>query len=306
MLRLSIIIPYLGNPKRLEDTLVSVLENRPNDCEVLAVLAQPYDNPYKLDDEVCFCRAADGTGLAELMNLGIATSRAPVVHLLTCGAEVREGWADVAMAHFRDPQVASVALAGYRLGPSGPRPGSRSPVHPCGSDPASRQRGVRWGRGTEGRSRFGALSCGGFLSQDGPGIAGGLCGQRGRLVGCPRHGPHASVPGISHDLGAGECGCSVVRPSAAPRRLPRGPGTRAVLLAMGPMGCRFLPVDASLGHGRGLRAGHPGFHHSRAGGGPVCGDLPVGEWTPRGASAGIERPLSTYDLAAHLRTASPQ
>lgn len=109
MLRLSIIIPYLGNPKRLEDTLVSVLENRPNDCEVLAVLAQPYDNPYKLDDEVCFCRAADGTGLAELMNLGIATSRAPVVHLLTCGAEVREGWADVAMAHFRDPQVASVA-----------------------------------------------------------------------------------------------------------------------------------------------------------------------------------------------------
>ena len=36
--RLAIIIPFLGNSQRLEETLVSVLENRPDDCEVIVVL----------------------------------------------------------------------------------------------------------------------------------------------------------------------------------------------------------------------------------------------------------------------------
>ena len=107
--RLSIIIPYGGNSKRLEDTLVSVLENRPPECEVLVLLSQPYENPYHLDDEVCFRRVADGAGLVEATNQGIQLSRAPIVHLLACGTEVREGWADSAVEHFQDPRVAAVA-----------------------------------------------------------------------------------------------------------------------------------------------------------------------------------------------------
>jgi hypothetical protein len=106
---LSIIIPYGGNSKRLEDTLVSVLENRPLECEVLVLLSQPYENPYHLDDEVCFCRVADGAGLVEATNQGIQLSRAPIVHILACGTEVREGWADSAVEHFQDPRVAAVA-----------------------------------------------------------------------------------------------------------------------------------------------------------------------------------------------------
>ncbi|MGO8752852.1 MAG: glycosyltransferase family 2 protein [Thermoguttaceae bacterium] len=109
MSRLSIIIPYGGNSKRLEDTLVSVLENRPPECEVLVLLSQPYENPYHLDDEVCFRRVADGAGLVEATNQGIQLSRAPIVHLLACGTEVREGWADSAVEHFQDPRVAAVA-----------------------------------------------------------------------------------------------------------------------------------------------------------------------------------------------------
>ena len=54
MPRLSIVIPVLGNLDRLEDTLVSVLANRPADCQVVVVLDQPYADPYDLKDEVQF------------------------------------------------------------------------------------------------------------------------------------------------------------------------------------------------------------------------------------------------------------
>ena len=39
--RLSIVIPMTTGPEPLEETLVSVLENRPDDCEIIAVIARP-------------------------------------------------------------------------------------------------------------------------------------------------------------------------------------------------------------------------------------------------------------------------
>lgn len=108
MLRLSIVIPVLGDQKQLDDTLVSVLENRPSDCELLVVHNEPYNDPYELAGEVQFLQAPQGSGLAECLNLGLAASRAPVVHMLTCGVEVCAGWAGAAIRHFRDPEVAAV------------------------------------------------------------------------------------------------------------------------------------------------------------------------------------------------------
>jgi len=55
--RLSIVIPVLGDPRKLDDTLVSVLENRPAHCEILVVHNEPYDDPYQLSNEVCFIEA---------------------------------------------------------------------------------------------------------------------------------------------------------------------------------------------------------------------------------------------------------
>jgi hypothetical protein len=81
--RLSIIIPVLGNLKRLEDTLVSVLENRPANCQVVVVLNQPYDDPYDLKAEVTFVQAVAGAGLVESVNRGLEAAEAPIVHLLT-------------------------------------------------------------------------------------------------------------------------------------------------------------------------------------------------------------------------------
>ena len=105
----SIIIPALGRTDLLESTLVSVLENRPNACEIIVVLACEYDDPYQLKDEVRFIPARPGAGLVECLNLGIEASGAPVVHVLAAGVEATEGWSDAVLRHFSDRRVAAVA-----------------------------------------------------------------------------------------------------------------------------------------------------------------------------------------------------
>ena len=109
MPRLSIIIPVLGNPAQMEDTLVSVLENRPPECEILAILNRRYEDPYDLKDEVRFVEVARESRLIDMVNTGIGLSRAAIVQLLPCGVQASEGWADAALAHFNDPQMGAVA-----------------------------------------------------------------------------------------------------------------------------------------------------------------------------------------------------
>jgi O-antigen biosynthesis protein len=109
VLRLSIVIPVLGDQKPLDDTLVSVLENRPANSEILVVHNKPYDDPYELAGEVRFVPAPRRSGFVQCVNLGVSESRAAVIHVLACGVEVRPGWANAALRHFRDPEVASVA-----------------------------------------------------------------------------------------------------------------------------------------------------------------------------------------------------
>jgi hypothetical protein len=108
--RLSIIIPVVDDSQGLDDTLVSVLENRPANCEVLVVHNQPYHDPYNLSDEVRFVEAEHGATATACWNRGLSESQSPVIHLLACGLEVCAGWADAALRHFHDdPAVAAVA-----------------------------------------------------------------------------------------------------------------------------------------------------------------------------------------------------
>ncbi len=109
MSRLSILIPYLGNPTLLENTLVSVLENRPADTEILVVLGRYYEDPYDLGDEVQFVPTPNRVALTGCVNFGLSLARGEVVHVLFSGAEVAEGWADSALGHFDNPSVACVA-----------------------------------------------------------------------------------------------------------------------------------------------------------------------------------------------------
>lgn len=108
MSRLSILIAMTHEPKRLEQTLVSVLENRPADCEVIVVHDGSYRDPYELDGEVCFVAAPANATELEMLRLGLHAAHAPIVHLLECGAEVGPDWSDEAVQLFDDPQTASV------------------------------------------------------------------------------------------------------------------------------------------------------------------------------------------------------
>jgi hypothetical protein len=91
----------------LETTLVSVLERRPEDCEIIVVLNEHYADPYGLKGEVRFVDAP-GAGMAACATMGIQVSRAPIVHVLAAGMEVADDWTDSALPHFADPEVASV------------------------------------------------------------------------------------------------------------------------------------------------------------------------------------------------------
>lgn len=110
---LACIIPVTGNTEGLETTLVSVLERRPDSCEVLVVLDTPYHDPYDLQGEIQFLEAPPGAGLVACVNLGIAATSAPIVHVLAAGSEVDSGWIERALMHFDDPRVAAVTPLVY-------------------------------------------------------------------------------------------------------------------------------------------------------------------------------------------------
>ena len=108
MPRLSIVIPCLGGAAEFDGTLVSVLTNRPADCEVLVVHTEEYDDPYKLRGEVRFIESA-GESLCELVNQAVDVAAGEVLHIVGCGLEVGEGWTAAAVAQFNDPEVATVS-----------------------------------------------------------------------------------------------------------------------------------------------------------------------------------------------------
>jgi len=107
--RLAIVIPATGTIASMESTLLSVLENRPEQCEVLVVLNQPYDDPYLLADEVRFVQAEVRSDLVACANLGVSRSSSPIVHVLGCGCEATSGWTAEPQRRFIDPLVAAVA-----------------------------------------------------------------------------------------------------------------------------------------------------------------------------------------------------
>ena len=91
---LSIVIPAPADPAALEETLVSVLENRPHGCEVVVALGFPYDDPWNVAAEgVSFVPAPRGD-LAVCATVGIAATTGSVVHLLAAGWQATPGWTE--------------------------------------------------------------------------------------------------------------------------------------------------------------------------------------------------------------------
>ena len=109
MPRLSIIIPHRGDDQRLEETILSVLENRPRDCEVVVVHDGSYRDPYELSDEVIYVQEDPKSTAVELLNAGLMAACAPVVCALLDGTTVSENWAEPALKRFASSTIAAVA-----------------------------------------------------------------------------------------------------------------------------------------------------------------------------------------------------
>ena len=109
MTRLSIVIPAVGSQQDVDNSLLSVLENRPDDCEIIVVHRPDYVDPYDLSDEVRFVISA-AQDLVGMVDCGLAASRGEFLHTLHSGIMVETGWADAALEIFQsDRNVGSIS-----------------------------------------------------------------------------------------------------------------------------------------------------------------------------------------------------
>ena len=99
MYKIAFIVPAVGCQETLDETLVSILENRPGDCQVLVPHAANYHDPYNLQDEVRFVEHAS-SDLASLLNAGLEASEADLVQIVCPGVVVCEGWTDAVLERF--------------------------------------------------------------------------------------------------------------------------------------------------------------------------------------------------------------
>ncbi len=129
MIRLSVVVPACHTQESLDQTLLALLENRPDACEVIVACHDTYVDPYGLDgDEVQFVRAAARGGWPTLANQGLAASQGDVLHLLEPGVVVEEGWAEPALEVLRfERDVSAVSPLVFAAGeaPNGPITGVR-------------------------------------------------------------------------------------------------------------------------------------------------------------------------------------
>lgn len=103
MIRLTIVIPAVSDQRSLDDTLLSVLENRPAHSEILVVHRPGYHDPYDLGDEVRFVAVpaaqdkragAANANLVELLQAGYEAAQGEWLHWLLPGVTATAGWTE--------------------------------------------------------------------------------------------------------------------------------------------------------------------------------------------------------------------
>ncbi len=106
--RLSIVVPHLGADGPFEDTLISILENRPADVEVIVAHDGSYSDPFELSDEVRFVTGS-AHSLPNLMAVAADQSRSEFVHVIANGVRATAGWTDAALECLQQSNVGLVA-----------------------------------------------------------------------------------------------------------------------------------------------------------------------------------------------------
>ena len=105
--RVSVVVPLQRDEKLFEETLLSVLENRADGCEILAVHNGTYSDPFDLGDEVRFV-VARSSNLVDLIRDAFDATHAGIVHVLGTGIRATPDWTLAAIDAFSDNNVAAV------------------------------------------------------------------------------------------------------------------------------------------------------------------------------------------------------
>ena len=109
MPRLSIIVPHLHDDSGLELTLLSILENRESDFEILIAHNGRYSDPYSLDrDEAILIASEADASFSEQLNLAVASACSPIIQVLLPGSVVGPRWCDESLYLLNDKTVSAV------------------------------------------------------------------------------------------------------------------------------------------------------------------------------------------------------
>ena len=109
MPRLSIIVPHLHDDSGLELTLLSILENRESDFEILIAHDGRYSDPYSLDqDEAILIPSEAHASFSEQLNLAVASACSPIIQVLLPGSVVDPHWCDESLYLMNDKTVSAV------------------------------------------------------------------------------------------------------------------------------------------------------------------------------------------------------
>ena len=106
--RFSIIIPVVGQPSALDETLASILRDLGEDSEVVLVHDGTFEDPYNIADELTVIDAQTKR-LAGQISIAVEKSAGQIIAIVRPGVELPEKWNDVVAAAFEDPKVASAA-----------------------------------------------------------------------------------------------------------------------------------------------------------------------------------------------------
>ena len=142
--RISIVVPHLGDVVAFEESLVSVLENRPAGAEVLVAHDGSYQDPFDLGDEVRFVNAASND-LPTLLSAAADRATGRFLHVIGNGVRATHDWTADAIEHLCGEDVAMVAPV-VRLATEGR-------VTAAGWSDSSTDVMVPIGRGAKGISR---------------------------------------------------------------------------------------------------------------------------------------------------------
>jgi len=109
--RLSLIVPFQCDSQALENTLVSVLELRSPDDELLIVHRGEYQDPYGLQgNEAKVLETPASTSLAEQLNIAVQNATGDVLQVVLPGTVLEHDWCVDALAAFDELDVDMIAL----------------------------------------------------------------------------------------------------------------------------------------------------------------------------------------------------